>query len=117
MRSLDSEIPTVAQDADLKAIIMEITEKRLGIPGVATADRSLIGVITDGDLRRHMSENNFSEISAQNLATTKFKYLLENTFIDEAVEFLTANKITSSFVLNDDKKIVGVVNIHDLLKK
>ena len=117
MRSAEAEIPIVSPEADLKTVIMEITEKRLGITAVAAANRSLIGVITDGDLRRHMSANNFSEISAENLATKTFKYLLENTFIDEAVEFLTANKITSSFVLNDDKKIVGVVNIHDLLKK
>ncbi len=116
MRSDPLQIPLVNKEANLQDVILEITQKTLGIVGVLDGN-SLIGIITDGDLRRYLSKNGLKDIKALEIATKNFKYLIPNIFVDEAVEFLTQNKITSSFVLDENKSVCGVVNIHDLFKQ
>ncbi len=113
MRGID-KIPLVPENANLHDIVMEITQKMLGITGVGTAN-NLVGIITDGDLRRALSGENLN-VTAKNIMTPKFKYLTGEMFVDNAIQFLTDNKITSSFVLDDKMKPIGAVNIHDLLQ-
>lgn len=110
----DDRIPVVSEDTNLHDIIIEMTQKMLGITGVGDKNK-LIGVITDGDLRRTLAKG-VDNVTAKDIMTQNFKYLTHDMFVDNAIQTLTDNKITSSFVMDENMKLVGAINIHDLLK-
>ena len=112
MRNQD-RIPLVNKSSNVQDVILEITSKMLGICGVIDNGK-MVGVITDGDIRR--SFLNDSQQTAESIMTHNFKYLTEDMFADQAAEYLTSNKITSSIVLNAEMMPIGAINIHDLLK-
>lgn len=114
------EIPKVYQDTLMKDTILEITSKRLGVTGVYNRDDELIGVITDGDLRRGIEKysNLFLEKKASEVMTCNPKTILQDDLATNALKKMERYAITSLFVLEreGDKKPVGIIHIHDLLK-
>lgn len=107
-------IPLVEIKTKISDVIVEITEKMLGIVGIVDFGK-IVGVITDGDIRRNIADKDFIFKDSFEIMTKNFKYLTEDMFLDQAVEFLVQSKITSSIVLNEEMKPIGAVNIHDLL--
>ncbi len=109
------ELPLVAPDASLAAIIAEINSKRFGCVGVVDAAGKLCGMITDGDLRRSLAHENKPR-SAQELMTRTPKTIAGGVLAAEVIEFINAQQITAVFVVDDDGRPLGLIHIHDLLR-
>jgi arabinose-5-phosphate isomerase len=109
-----SALPRVQPDAEMRDVIHEITNKRLGMTCVVGADDRLQGVITDGDLRRHMTPgSNLLSKRAAEIMTTNPVTIGPAVLAVEALRVMEERKITSLVVV-DDARTVGVVHLHDL---
>ncbi|MGD0916033.1 MAG: KpsF/GutQ family sugar-phosphate isomerase [Thermodesulfobacteriota bacterium] len=111
--------PVVSERGLMKEAIFEITSKRLGVAGVCNERGELVGVITDGDLRRALER--FSDLlhrEASEVMTKNPKRIEKESLAAEAVQKMEEFSITSLFVFNDtrDKVPVGIIHLHDLLK-
>ena len=94
--------------------VVEMSAKRLGVIGVTDEAGYLLGVITDGDLRRNIERG--LDLDASEFMTRDPKTIGPEALIDEALTLFEENKITALFVVEDDgrgKKPVGVLHIHD----
>lgn len=112
-------IPLVSDNMLMKDALFEITSKKLGVTGVISENRELIGVITDGDLRRALEK--FPDLLSRkvtDIMTKNPKWILKNELAAKAIDMMERFSITSLFVFEneDDKKPVGIVHLHDLLK-
>jgi arabinose-5-phosphate isomerase len=107
-------LPTIDQDALMSEAIIEITKKSLGCVIVIDSHNKVSGIITDGDLRRHMGEDiiskKVSEIAHQNPQTIR-----GNMLAIEALGIMNRKSITSLIVADEDKQLLGLVHIHHLL--
>ncbi len=108
------EVPLAGADVDMQAALITMTAKRFGCLGVVDARGRLIGVITDGDLRRHMRPDLLS-LTTGEVMTPDPKVVAPDTLAPVALELLNAKEITCLFVTRDDRP-VGIVHIHDLLR-
>lgn len=109
----DTEIPVVARDTLMSEVIINMTEKRFGCVGVVEGGQ-LVGVITDGDLRRHMGDQLFSQM-AGDVMTTAPRTIRGRALAAEAVAVMNEISITSLFVVEDGAP-VGILHIHDCLR-
>ena len=114
MRSGD-EMPLVKLASPMTETIIEMTAKRFGCVGVVSPTGKLVGVITDGDLRRHM-ENDILAMTAAEVMTPDPKAVSENILTAQVLAMMNENKITNYFVVADGVP-VGIVHIHDVLRK
>src|SRR3989338_1183715 len=110
MRS-GKEIPLVSSNKKMPEVLLEMTSKHLGVTGVVDEKDNLLGIITDGDLRRHI-DNNFLNHNAEKIMTKNPKITSPDTLAAEAIAIMNKKSITSLFVL-DEQKIVGILHLHD----
>jgi arabinose-5-phosphate isomerase len=111
------QVPTVRVDTTLAEGLLEVTSKGLGMTAIVDDSMRVLGVFTDGDLRRALDR-------AVNLLTTRMdqvmtlgpKSVLPSTLAAEAVHLMETHRITSLMVLDDKGKLVGVLHVHDLLR-
>jgi arabinose-5-phosphate isomerase len=111
--------PTVTEKALMKDVIFEITSKRLGVTAVVNGEGHLMGVITDGDLRRALEKfNDLLDRRASEVMTRNPKWIEKDALAAKAVQRMEEYSITSLFVFNQtgDKVPVGIIHLHDLLK-
>lgn len=116
---VDDDIPVVDQNVSLKEALFEITNKKLGITGIINDRQELIGVFSDGDLRRVIERDSsaldqpIAAIMSQNP-----KRILRTNLAAKALQLMDKYSITSLFVFESDegKVPVGIVHLHDLLK-
>jgi arabinose-5-phosphate isomerase len=109
-----NQLPLTSGDSRMRETIVQMSEKRLGVVGVVDGEGYLIGVITDGDLRRHMEEG--LDHVASEFMTKDPKTIGPDALVDEALTLFDEFRITTLFVVNDDngrKKPLGVLHIHD----
>lgn len=114
-----SDIPLVSPDTLLREALFEITSKKLGVTGVVDAHGGLIGVFTDGDLRRVMEQKLESlQLPIRDAMTTSPKRILRDNLAAKALQKMEAHQITSLFVFEDAGASVpvGIIHLHDLLK-
>jgi arabinose-5-phosphate isomerase len=112
-----THIPRVRADTMLAEGLLEVTSKGLGMTAIVDDSMHVLGVFTDGDLRRALDR-------AADLRTTRMdqvmtvgpKFVLPSMLAAEAVHLMETHRITSLLVLDDDRKIVGALNVHDLLR-
>jgi arabinose-5-phosphate isomerase len=104
------ELPLTRPDSSMHDTILEMTEKRLGVVGVIDQVGDLVGVITDGDLRRNV-ERGF-DLPAREYMNPDPKTVAPDALVDEALTLFDEHRITTLFVL-DGRKPVGVLHIHD----
>ena len=112
-------LPMVAEETLMSNAIVEITSKRLGVTGVCNRQGHLVGVITDGDLRRALEK--FTDLphrEAREVMTRNPKWIEKGALAAEAVQRMEEYSITSLFVFNGpgEKVPVGIIHLHDLLK-
>jgi arabinose-5-phosphate isomerase len=113
---INNEVPKVEMDADIRKVIMEISAKRLGATAVMS-DGKLIGIITDGDLRRMLEKNDhISGITAKDIMTANPKIIQAGSLLVEALTIMRRHNITQLPVLDNDQ-YVGVIHLHDILKE
>jgi len=103
-------MPLVGQGTSMHDAVLEMSAKRLGVVGVTGGDGELVGIITDGDLRRHIEQGLDHPASA--FMTTDPKTVAPDTLVDEALTLFDEYRITTLFVV-DGNKPVGVLHIHD----
>jgi arabinose-5-phosphate isomerase len=107
-------LPVVALDARMRDVIYEMSRKGLGMTCVLEADGRLAGIITDGDLRRHMSTMpDIMERTARDVMTTRPVIISGTMLAVEALKILEERKISSLIVVRDDR-VAGVLHLHDL---
>jgi arabinose-5-phosphate isomerase len=112
-------LPRVYEDAMMKYVILEVTSKRLGMSGVFNKEGELLGIITDGDLRRALERyDNVLEKQARDVMTHNPKGIEKDALAAYALKKMEEFAITSLFVFerSTDKRPVGLIHIHDLLK-
>jgi arabinose-5-phosphate isomerase len=110
-------VPVVNTDAALKEIIMEISSKRLGATAVVNGSKTLVGIITDGDLRRMLeSGKQISGITAADIMTRNPKTIDKSEYAVRALQIMQEKSITQ-LVVTDGTALAGFVHLHDLLKE
>jgi arabinose-5-phosphate isomerase len=118
----DRELPIVRSDTAIKEALFEITDKRLGVTGVVDEHEKLIGIITDGDVRRGLQTHDTAIFSktAYEVMTTAPRTISRDALASEALaqmEQNTPRPITSLFVLDrGSKKPIGLIHLHDIFK-
>jgi arabinose-5-phosphate isomerase len=111
------EVPQVVETVLASVAILEMSAKKLGMTTVVDRAGALLGVITDGDLRRLLQQGgDFSKITAGSLASRRPKLIGPDELAAKAVEMMERYSITTLVVADNAKRIVGVVHLHDLLK-
>ena len=112
----NNEKPEVGPDDNLTQVIIEMTRKRLGA-AVVTDHGKLLGIITDGDLRRMLLKNtDIEHVKAKEIMTPNPKTIDENDLVADALHKMRSNSITQLPVLSHGR-YVGVIHIHDILKE
>jgi arabinose-5-phosphate isomerase len=109
-----AEIPLASVGARMSEAIAEMTAKTFGCVGITDRRGHLVGIITDGDLRRHMSAN-LLDLAVEEVMTPKPRTVRPDQLVSEALELLNSTKKTQLIVV-DGGKPVGVVHFHDLLR-
>jgi arabinose-5-phosphate isomerase len=114
---LDNSLkPMVTPDAPIKKVIFEISEKRLGVTAVVENEK-VIGIITDGDIRRMLNENDtFTHLTAKDIMTKNPKMIQSTTLVADALNILEDFAITQLIVV-DNGQYKGVLHLHDILKE
>jgi arabinose-5-phosphate isomerase len=122
LRRLDSvmhagaALPSVGPDATVPEVIYEISSKSLGLAAVVDKDRKLLGIVTDGDLRRLMEKRGKESfgLKAKECMTKNPATLARSEFGASALRVMEERKITSVLVVDEEGRVEGVVHIHDL---
>lgn len=110
------EMPQVAPNTPINDVIIEISKKRLGTTAVIENNK-IVGIITDGDLRRMLKDNtDINKLVAENIMSKNPKTINVDAMAIEAMETMENNKI-SQILVEDNSVYVGVVHLHDLLKE
>nr|WP_231575825.1 KpsF/GutQ family sugar-phosphate isomerase [Bizionia psychrotolerans] len=108
--------PQVSPNTNIKEVIIEISEKMLGVTAVVENEK-IVGIITDGDLRRMLTKSNeFNHLTAQDIMGANPKRIDANAMAVDAKELMESNGITQLLVENKGK-YAGIVHIHDLIKE
>ncbi len=110
----DEALPVAPGDMPMTDIIVNMSAKSFGCIAIVESDATLLGIITDGDLRRHMS-NNILELTAEQVMTKDPKTIRPSALASESVQIMNDVKITNLFVV-EDQKVVGIIHIHDCLR-
>lgn len=111
------DMPRVSHDTVLKDALMEITGKKLGMTTVVNDKNELVGIFTDGDLRRAFDQRvDIETTQIQQLMSKNPKTVSQQTLAAEALMVMESFKITSLVVTNEQQSPVGVLHIHDILR-
>lgn len=113
-----AELPLVSEETPMKDTLMVITSKRLGVTGVVNDRGDLVGVITDGDLRRGLeNKGDIFHLKAKELMSRNPKTIPADALAARAVAIMEEHSITSLFITEDGgRRPAGIVHLHDLLK-
>jgi arabinose-5-phosphate isomerase len=111
-------IPAVGPGASLTEALVEMTRKHLGMTAVVDGERRLLGVFTDGDLRRALDDDGVDLRSARvaDLMTRNPKAIGADKLAIEAAQLMEKHQIHALLVVDEARRVVGALNIHDLLR-
>lgn len=114
----DAAVPKVGPNASLADALVEMTRRGLGMTGIVDDSGRLLGVFTDGDLRRTLDDTKIDlrQTPVRALMTTRAKTIAPNRLAVEAAKLMEEHKIHALLVVGDDGALVGALNIHDLLR-
>lgn len=112
------ELPKVSPDTPMGEVLFEITEKRLGLTTIVSPDNTLLGVFTDGDLRRLIDKQQGFDINlpVSSVMTKNPSTIDQNVRAVHALEQLKDKKINQFVVVNTDHQVIGVLSMHDLIQ-
>jgi arabinose-5-phosphate isomerase len=109
------ELPLAPPELRMSDALLIMTARSFGCLGVTDASGTLVGIVTDGDLRRHMSKE-LIDLRVADVMTHHPKTIDPDALTGEALELLNSAKITSVFVVDAEHKPIGLLHIHDLLR-
>jgi arabinose-5-phosphate isomerase len=114
----NNQLPIVKESDSITKVIVEISEKRLGVTGVLNNDHKIVGIITDGDIRRMLSKtSDINHFTAKDIMGKNPKTIHKDAMAIEALQTLENNSITQILVTDSDDRYLGVVHLHDLIKE
>lgn len=114
---INNKIPLVFENDELKDIIIEISENRLGATVVCNDKKDIVGMITDGDLRRCFENNNeFSNLKAKEIMTQSPKKIDSQSLVYDAFKIMKSHNITQLIVVENDT-YRGIIHLHDIIKE
>jgi len=114
---IDNEKPEVKTDQSVKEVIMEMTRKRLGVTAVTGTDGNLVGIITDGDLRRMLEKtDSIQHIQAKDIMSTNPRTIEPGEMAVNALDILRKNEIMQ-LVVAENGAYLGILHLHDLVKE
>ena len=114
----NNQTPKVFENDSISKVLIEISEKRLGVTAVLNSEEAIVGIITDGDIRRMLNKStNIDLFTAKDIMGINPKTILEDAMAVEALERLENNNITQILVTDIANNYVGVVHLHDLIKE
>lgn len=115
---IQNEKPSVAAQQSLTEVIMEMTQKRLGVTAVTDSGDQLLGIITDGDLRRMLKKNIHldNNIKAEDIMTRQPHTIGPEQLAVDALDLLRKKEITQ-VVVTDNGKYLGIIHLHDLIRE
>ena len=108
------QVPLIGEDAPMPEVLVLMSAKSFGVAGIADRQGRLVGIITDGDLRRHMGPQLLS-LNAREVMTSHPRAIRPDALAAEALGVMNQRKITSLFVVQDQRPI-GILHIHDCLR-
>ncbi|MBE6447322.1 MAG: KpsF/GutQ family sugar-phosphate isomerase [Alphaproteobacteria bacterium] len=111
---MHSDIPLVQMATTVKDVLIEMTQKSFGCTCVVDENGKIIGIITDGDLRRKIDDD-FLNKTAADIMTRNPKVISEDDFAQEALKIMNKNQITSLFICREEKPC-GILHVHDCLR-
>ena len=112
-----NEIPIVSLETDISSIISEMSQKGLGTTAVVDSNNSIVGIITDGDIRRLIeTKKNILETLANEIMSKNPKIIDKNNLATKALQIMEKYSISSLIVSKDQRTIDGIIHIQDLLK-
>lgn len=109
-----ASLPLAPADMPMREAIVLMTQKGFGVLGIVDGLRRLIGIITDGDLRRHLSPD-FLDKKTGDVMTKNPKSIDPEMLVASAMDFINSSSITAVFVV-EDRRPVGIIHLHDLLR-
>jgi arabinose-5-phosphate isomerase len=108
--------PQVSKDTDIREVIVEISEKMLGVAAVVENDE-IVGIITDGDIRRMLKKHHdINGLKAEDIMTANPKAVEAEMMAVDALELMESKEI-SQLLVHQDGKYAGVIHLHDLIKE
>jgi arabinose-5-phosphate isomerase len=114
---INNKIPLVFENDELKDIIIEISENRLGATVVCNDKKDIVGMITDGDLRRCFENNNeFSNLKAKEIMSQSPKKIDSQSLVYDAFKIMKSHNITQLIVVENDS-YKGIIHLHDIIKE
>ena len=115
--SAENERPRVGPNDSLKKVIVEITQKRLGVTAVTDEQEQVVGIITDGDIRRMLeNQDNLRDITAKDIMTRRPKTVAATEMAVNALDLMRKNNIMQLVVV-EGNRYLGIVHLHDLVKE
>src|SRR5687767_6647358 len=114
---IHNEKPSVGSETSLKNIIVEISKKRLGATAVTDSNNKLLGVVTDGDLRRMLEKNEpLDKVTAKDIMSVKPKTISPESLAVDALDLMRKFDITQ-LVVASDGNYLGIIHLHDLVRE
>lgn len=111
------ELPLVKHNATVMQALFEISDKGLGMTGVIDDNNNLLGVFTDGDLRRALDKQvDIHESTVEQVMTPKSVTMIQGKLAVDALNLMQKHKISAMFIVDDQQKPVGAIKMHTLLK-
>jgi len=112
------EVPIVHENTPMKEVVLEISSKGFGATAVVNDEGKLVGIITDGDLRRFIQRGgNFERDLAKDVMTKNPKTAKENELAMEALKRMEDYKITVLIVVDEEQRPIGIIHIHDIVSQ
>ena len=115
----NDQVPMVSEDDTMKLVLLEMTSKRLGVTGVCNKKRELIGIVTDGDLRRALEKGfDILKTTARDVMTPAPKTISREALAAEALRRMELHSITSLFISENESpcSVDGIIHLHDILR-
>ncbi len=114
----NNEVPVSSPSDSLKDVIVEITKKRMGATAVLNGENKIMGIITDGDVRRMLQKTkDISKVFAKDLMSENPKTITSDAMAVKALKKMKENNISQLLVIDKDNKYIGMIHLHDLLKE
>jgi arabinose-5-phosphate isomerase len=111
-----SKVPSVPETALISDALLEMTEKKLGMTAVVDADNRVVGIFTDGDLRRMLGRNlDIHRTAITEVMTPHCTVIAADMLAAEAMRIMEQKKINALIVVDGDQRAIGALNMHDLI--
>ncbi len=113
----DGEVPKILENAGVGNALLEMTEKKLGMTAVVNKENKVVGVFTDGDLRRMLGKNlDIHKTTVAEVMTTNCKVIKADILAAEAMKIMQQKKINGLLIVDDKNRLSGALNMHDLVR-